>query len=180
MRHAALIASLFALSTLLLPPGAAWAQGNSPLGKLDTDKPINIEADKTEYDDKVKTVSYGGDVKVTQGDIRMRSDTLKYDQTNKKIYVNGKVVVTSPTSGTLTGNNAIYDLTRKLVTLSGNVVVNKPGRMTMTGSLMTVNMVTGKVDLVAGAVAGTPNQAAAAAAPGGRVRGVIIPGGSGP
>ena len=130
MRHKALAAFLL----LTLPVGTALAQG-ALLGKHDTDKPVSIEADKTEYDDKAKTVSYIGDVRVTQGEIRMRADTLKHDAPSNKIYINGKVVVTSPASGTLTGNNAIYDMTRKLVTLSGNVVLTKPGQITSTGSL---------------------------------------------
>jgi lipopolysaccharide export system protein LptA len=174
MKHAAMIALLACAipATAMLSPGLA--QG-ALLGKLDTDKDISIEADKNEYDDKAKTVSYSGNVKATQGAIYMRSDSMKYDTPNNKIHINGKVVVTSPASGTITGNNAIYDMTRKLVTLSGNVVLNKPGQMTMTGSLLTVNMVTGKAELGGGAVAGTTNQAAAPAAPGGRVRGVFTP-----
>ena len=174
MRHAA----IFVFLVLLAPFHGALAQG-ALLGKHDTDKPVTIDADKTEYDDKAKTMTASGDVRVMQGDIRMRSDTLKHDTPNNKIYVNGKVVVTSPTSGTLTGNNAIYDMSRKLVTLSGNVVATKPGQMTITASLLTVNMVTGKVDFGGGAVAGNANQAAAPAAPGGRVRAVITPKGAG-
>jgi lipopolysaccharide export system protein LptA len=174
MKYVAIIAFL----ACAVPASTALAQG-ALLGKHDTDKPVSIEADKTEYDEKSQTMTASGDVRVTQGDIRMRSDTLKHDKPNNKIYVNGKVVVTSPASGTITGNNAIYDMTRKLVTLSGNVVVTKPGQITSTASLLTVNMVTGKVDLSGGAVAGNANQAAAPAAPGGRVRAVIIPKSSG-
>jgi lipopolysaccharide export system protein LptA len=170
MKHAAIAALL-----VLALPAAALAQGSGLLGKHDTDKPVEIEANKSEYDDKAKTVTYSGNVIVTQGAIRLRADTLKSEQTNNRILANGKVVVTSPTSGTVTGNNGIYDLTRKIVTLSGNVVLNKPGQMTMKGSLLTVNMVTGQAQLGAAPVAGTANTAPAPGLPGGRVQGVFIP-----
>jgi lipopolysaccharide export system protein LptA len=178
MKHAAIAALL--LLSLPVPSisGAALAQGGI-LGKHDTDKPVNIEANKSEYDDKAKTVTYSGNVVVAQGAIRLRADTLKAEQTNNRILANGKVVVTSPTSGTVTGNNAIYDLTRKLVTLSGNVVLNKPGQMTMTGSLLTVNMVTGLAQLGAAPVAGSATTAPAAGTPSGRVQGVFTPKSSG-
>ena len=174
MRHPALAAFLTAFPLLVLPAGAALAQGGI-LGKHDTDKPVVIEADKSEYDDKAKTITYSGRVKVVQGAIQLGADKLTSDQNNNRIYANGRVVLTSPTSGTVTGNNGIYDLTRKVVTLSGNVVLTKPGQATMRGSLLTVNMVTGKADLGAGPVAGNANQAAAPGLPGGRVQGVFIP-----
>ena len=168
MKHAAIAALL-----VLALPAAALAQGI--LGKHDTDKPVNIEADKSEYDDKAKTITYSGRVKVVQGAIHLGADKLTADQNSNKIHANGKVVVTSPTSGTVTGNNGIYDLTRKIVTLSGDVVLNKPGQATMKGSLLTVNMVTGQAQLGAAPVAGTANTAPARGMPGGRVQGVFIP-----
>jgi lipopolysaccharide export system protein LptA len=154
--------------------GAAAAQ-TSILGKHDADKPVNLSADKMEADLKGKTVTYSGNVIGIQGDIRLRANMMKDDSPHNKIYINGKVVVDSPATGTVTGDNAIYDLTKKFVTLSGHVVLHKQGQVTMQGSLLTVNMVTGKATLGAAPVAATANQAAAPGAPGGRVTGVITP-----
>lgn len=159
------------LAGLSLPAAAQ----SGLLGKHDADKPVDISADKMEADLKGKVVTYTGDVRGIQGDIRLRADKMKYDQPADKIYANGKVVVDSPNSGTVTGDNGIYDLTRKLVTLSGHVVLHKQGQATMSGSLLTVNMVTGVANLGAAPVAGTANTAAAPGVPGGRVTGIITP-----
>lgn len=168
MRKALLLIVLLGFS------GAAAGQ-TSILGKHDADMPVNLSADKMEADLKGKTVTYSGNVIGVQGDIRLRADMMKDDSPNSKIYINGKVVVDSPATGTVTGDNAIYDLTKKFVTLSGHVVLHKQGQVTMQGSLLTVNMVTGKATLGAAPVAATANQAAAPGAPGGRVTGVITP-----
>jgi lipopolysaccharide export system protein LptA len=145
------------------------------LGGHDADKPISIDADKNETDLKAKITIFSGDVRITQGDTRMRADVVKRDDPNNKIYFNGKVVVDAPATGTITGDNGIYDLSKKLVTLSGHVVLHKQGQITSTGSLLTYNMVTGVAQVVATPVAATANQAAAAGMPGGRVHAVIIP-----
>jgi lipopolysaccharide export system protein LptA len=158
--------------------GPAIAQGNktvSILGNHDADKPVNISADKMQADLKGKIVTYSGNVIGIQGDIRLRADVMKDDQPNSKIYANGKVVVDSPASGTVTGDNGIYDLTKKLVTVSGHVVLHKQGQVTMQGSLLTVNMVTGIANLDATPVTANANQAAAPGVPGGRVTGIITP-----
>jgi lipopolysaccharide export system protein LptA len=172
MRKALILAVLLGLS------GPALAQGKKDagiLGNHDTDKDVNLSADKMQADLKGKTVTYTGNVIGVQGDIRLRANTMKADQLNRKIYASGKVVVDSPASGTVTGDNGVYDLTKKLVTLSGHVVLHKQGQATMSGSLLTVNMVTGIANLGAAPVAATPDQAAAPGAPGGRVTGVITP-----
>jgi lipopolysaccharide export system protein LptA len=163
---------LFAFALGLCGPAAAQ---NGLLGKHDADKPVNISADAMQADIRGEIVTYTGNVVGIQGDIRLHADKMKYDKPADKIYANGKVVVDSPATGTVTGDNGIYDLTKKLVTLSGHVVLHKQGQATMSGSLLTVNMVTGIASLGAGPVAATANQAAAAGAPGGRVTGVITP-----
>jgi lipopolysaccharide export system protein LptA len=155
---------------------AAFAAGPAgALGSHDTEKPVTITADAQDFDLKAKTVTYKGNVVAVQGDIRLHAETMKADQAANKIYVDGKVVVDSPSSGTATGDNGIYDLSSKLVTLSGHVVLNKAGQATMRGSLLTVNMQSGKAQLTAQPVAGTANQAAAPGLPGGRVQGVFNP-----
>ncbi len=153
---------------------AALAQ-NGLLAQRDADKPVEFSADSSDIDIKGKSITYSGNVIAIQGQNRLRADKMKADDIAKKVYVNGRVVVDSPTSGTVTGDNGIYDLNTKLVTLSGHVVLHKQGQVTMQGSLLTVNMVTGKASLGAAPVAATPNTAAAPGAPGGRVTGVIIP-----
>jgi lipopolysaccharide export system protein LptA len=168
MRKVVLFAAICGFAT-----GAA-AQG-SLISQRDADKPVEFSADKSDIDIKGKSITYIGNVIAIQGQNRLRADTMKADDVAKKVYVNGKVVVDSPTSGTVTGDNGIYDLNTKLVTLSGHVVLHKQGQVTMQGSLLTVNMVTGIANLGAGPVARTANQAAAPGAPGGRVTGVIIP-----
>ena len=168
MRKAILLAAFCGIAT------SAFAQ-NPLIDQRDADKPVNIAADKLDIDSKAKIAVYVGNIKATQGANMLRSDTLTADDPNKKIYLRGKVVVVSPTSGTVTGDNGIYDLNTKLVTLSGHVVLHKQGQITMQGSLLTVNMITGKATLGAAPVAATANQAAAPGAPGGRVTGVITP-----
>jgi lipopolysaccharide export system protein LptA len=171
MKRAALI-----LGFLALAPGAmAAGTASTSLASHDTDKPVTINADAQDFDLKAKTVTYKGNVVAVQGDIRLHADTMKADQSGNKIYADGKVVLDSPTSGTATGDNGIYDLSSKQVTLSGHVVLNKPGQATMRGSLLAVNMITGKAQLTAKAVAGTADQAAAPGLPGGRVQGVFTP-----
>jgi lipopolysaccharide export system protein LptA len=172
MRHGTLVLAFFAMASAALAP--AWSAG-LPLANRDSDKPVTITADSQDFDIKAKTVIYKGDVKAVQGEIRLRADMMKADQVANKIYVSGKVVVDSPTSGTATGDNAIYDLTSKLVTLSGHVVLNKTGQATMRGSLLSVNMLTGKAQLTAQPVVGGGDQAAAPGLPGGRVQGVFTP-----
>ena len=167
------------LFALLLCGIAGAAQAQGLLNQRDADKPVSIAADKLDIDIKTKSATYSGNVQATQGAIRLRSDKMTADDVAKKIHVNGKVVVTSPTVGTVTGNNGIYDLNSKLVTLSGNVVLHKQGQVTMQGSLLTVDMVSGKASLGAAPVAATANTAPAPAAPGGRVTGIITPKGAG-
>jgi len=169
MKRAALILGLLTLAS------TAWAAGTTSLASHDTDKPVTINADAQDFDLKAKTVTYKGNVIAVQGDIHLHADTMKADQVANKIYIDGKVVVDSPASGTATGDNGVYDLTSKLVTLSGHVVLNKTGQATMRGSLLSVNMITGKAQLTAKPVAGTANQAAAQGLPGGRVQGVFTP-----
>ena len=73
------------------------------------------------------TGTYSGNVIITQGDIRMRSDTVRIVVVNnkpQKIFFNGNVVVNSA-SGTATGDSGIYDVVPRLVTLTGRVVLTK-------------------------------------------------------
>lgn len=55
---------------IVLAPGLASAE------KADRDKPIQVEADRMEYDDSRKVNTFTGRVLMTQGTIRIRADRL--------------------------------------------------------------------------------------------------------
>jgi lipopolysaccharide export system protein LptA len=155
----------------------AWAAdpAKTVLGKHDTSAPIVINADKSTADLNAKSVSYIGNVVVTQGDIKMHSNSMKVTTASgkaDKIYADGKVLVDSPTAGTVSGDNAVYDVTPHTVTVSGHVVLTKAGKATMRGAQLTVNLDTGLATL-GGVAKGVTDST------GGRVQGVFTPSAAG-
>lgn len=157
------------------PAASPPATKSSLIGKHDSDAPINIAADKFIADENAKTGTWSGNVVITQGDMRMRANTVRMNvvgQDNRpdKIFAQGNVVVDSPTSGTVTGDNGVYDVVQRSVNLTGHVVLTKQNN-SMRGAQMTVNLVTGIATLGGGGTPGAPG----AGAPSGRVQGIFTP-----
>ncbi len=156
---------LAAPSLALLLLGAA---GPLP-AKHDANQPIAVSADRfvaeknpASGNNGAITGTYTGNVIITQGEIRMRADTVRINVISgkpDKIYANGNVVVNSA-SGTATGDAGVYDVAPRLVTLTGHVVLTKEKNV-MRGAQLTVNLVTGVAQLGGG----------------GRVNGTVVPGG---
>lgn len=144
----------------------AFAQGVpnpfSGMGR-DSDQPISITADSTTADMRAETATYAGNVRVIQGNLILRSDTLSIKASNgtiEHIEANGGVILLSP-QGQATGSSAIYDISQRVVKLSGKVTLVK-GPNAMQGSSLVVNLATGKADLLGGG-------------PDGRVTGIFVP-----
>ena len=161
---------LFALPLLLLCAAAPLA------GKHDANQPIAVSADRFVAEKNpaagangAVTGTYSGNVIITQGDIRMRADTVRInviDNKPNKIFADGHVLVNSA-SGIATGDNGVYDVAPRLVTLTGHVVLTKDKNV-MRGAQLTVNLVTGVAQLGGGSrVHGTSG--------GGRVQGLFTP-----
>ena len=98
--------------------------------KHDANAPINVSADKFVADSNAKTGTWTGNVVVIQGDMRMRANTVRLNVVGKdnkpdKIFANGNVVVDSPNSGTVTGDNGVYDVVAHTVTMTGKVVLTQ-------------------------------------------------------
>jgi lipopolysaccharide export system protein LptA len=166
MRKQFIVALLF-----IALAGAVQAQTKSALGSRNTNQPINIAADKVTADLNAKSITYTGNVVVTQGEIRMHADAMKVntdDGKAKTIQADGKVVVDSPATGTVTGDNGVYDLNQKTVLMSGKVVLTR-GKDVMRGTRLTVNLVTGQAVLGASAAGNNATP--------GRVQGVFTPSG---
>jgi lipopolysaccharide export system protein LptA len=166
---------LFVLALL----SAAPALAATPVltSKHDANAPINVSADKFVADSNAKTGTWMGNVVVIQGDTRMRANSVRLsvagnDNKPDKIFASGNVVVDSPTSGTVTGDNGVYDVVARTVTMTGKVVLTRQ-KDVMRGAQLTVNLETGQATLGGGAKApGAPSGA------GGRVQGIFTPPGS--
>jgi lipopolysaccharide export system protein LptA len=172
MRFGALFAALLAATAAQAAPAA-----NPIAGHRDANQPIYFSADRfvaeKEQSGPNGTVNgtYIGNVVITQGEIRMRANTVRIAIIGgkpNKIYANGAVVVNSA-SGTATGDNGVYDVSPRLVTLTGHVVLTKEKNV-MRGQMLTVNLVTGVANLGGGkGVSGSQGGG------GGRVQGVFAP-----
>jgi lipopolysaccharide export system protein LptA len=163
---------LLAGIALALPTGAGLGatQTTKPVaGQHDSNAPINISSDNFQADLNGKTGTWTGNVLVIQGDVKMRSNSVRVSTVNgkaDKVYASGNVVVDSPTSGIATGDNGVYSVVPRIVVMTGNVVLKK-GKDVLHGTELTVNLVTGKAVLGAG-----PKPAGISS---GRVQGVFTP-----
>jgi lipopolysaccharide export system protein LptA len=165
----------FLVLSLLLLGAAAPAPG-----RHSADQPIAVSADRFVAEKNLAagtagaiTGTYSGNVVITQGDIRMRANTVRINVISgkpDKIYATGNVVVNSA-SGTATGDTGVYDVAPRLVTLTGHVVLTKDKNV-MRGAQLTVNLVTGVAQLGGG---GRVNSTLNPGGGNGRVQGLFTP-----
>lgn len=144
----------------------AFAQTPNPFSGMgrDSDKPIAIAADTTTADLRSETATYAGNVRVTQGDLKLRSDTLSIKAakgTISRIEAKGNVVLASP-QGQATGATATYDIAQREVRMGGKVVLAQ-GQNILRGTSLVINLATGRAALTG--QGGTS----------GRVEGVFVP-----
>jgi len=164
------------------------------------DQPVHIEAASLEVRDKDKTATFSGNVIVTQGDTRLRSNTLVvfYDQDDAKdgakssmkaaqpgpggkqsirrLEARGGVVVTQKEQ-TATGATGIFDMKSNTITLAGGVVISQ-GQNVLRGDRLVVDVATGhaRVDAGQGRVQGMFSSSPKDAKPGAASPGVASPG----
>lgn len=129
---------------------SAQAQNANPFSasSKDADKPIGISADSIVADVKKQTATYVGNVVVTQGELRLKSDALSIQAAKgeiRRIQAKGNVVLASA-QGQATGANADYDVTARSVVMTGRVVLSQ-GQNVMRGSRLAVNLGTGEAKL---------------------------------
>ena len=134
------------------------------------DQPVHIEAANLEVRDKQQVATFSGDVRVNQGDTKMRCGTLKVyyvrnddngdgkgkktktmqaatpgpggEQRIKRLEALGGVVVTQKDQ-TASGNKGIFDMATNTVTLVGNVVMTQ-GKNVLRGDKLVVNLTSGQ------------------------------------
>lgn len=158
---------------LLIATPALAAPAAKVTGQSNSNAPINISSDSFQADLNAKSGTYNGNVIVTQADMKLRANTVKVTTVNgkgDKVVASGNVVVDSPKSGTVTGEQGVYSIGPRTVLMTGNVTLKK-GKDVMRGCQLTVNMVSGQAVLGSCGKAATPGQPAQ----GGRVQAVILP-----
>ncbi len=150
-------------AALILGPGAAHAQAPATnfaknLG-ANSNKPIDIQANMLEIDDKKKTAIFKGSVSATQGDFNMMADELSVIYTARKrrgkdtaksplpgggaeisrINARGNVVIASKNGQEATGDSAVFEVKKQMVYLTGNVKVKQGGAIVGAENL-TINL----------------------------------------
>lgn len=144
-----------ALALLVCIAGPALAQetpAEDPFADVAADRtqPISVSADQGTANFETETAVYSGNVVVTQGDLRLRAETLTIKAPKgaiATIEADGGIVLTSK-SGDATASRATYDVPARRVTLSGNVVLTQ-GENVLRGNLLTVNLDSGVAELTA-------------------------------
>ncbi len=158
LRSAAVLAAVLAL-------GAGAAHAQVPATSLaanfgaNANKPIDIQANVLEIDDKKKTATFKGGVSATQGDFNMKANELTVIYAPKKsggreparsslpgggaeisrVAARGNVVITSKNDQQATGDAAIFEVKKQMVYLTGNVKV-KQGGSVVGAEKLTINL----------------------------------------
>ena len=166
-----LIAAATCAAVLTLGVSAAEKTAGTPFGGMggDSDKPINISAETQQVDFQAETISYTGNVRIQQGEMILRADSVKAEGPDAKltrITASGDVVITSR-DATARAPLAVYDVQARSIRLTGDVVLVQGGN-TLRGTDLFV-------DLKAGTAVLTAKGSAS-----GRVEGVLQPGGVAP
>lgn len=149
MKHALIVLAALAVSTGRLQ---AAPETKPVAGAHDSNAPINISSDSFQADLNSKLGTWSGNVIVTQADMKLRANTVRMSTVNgkaDKVTANGNVVVDSPKSGIVTGENGVYAVGPRTVVMTGNVVLKK-GKDVMRGAQLTVNLATGQAVLGGG------------------------------
>jgi lipopolysaccharide export system protein LptA len=148
MKHALVVVAVLAFSV----SGHA-APAPKPAGSgHDNSAPISISSDSFQADLNAKSGTYTGNVMITQGDMKLRANSVRLTTVESKVdkvVASGNVVVDSPKSGIVTGENGVYSVVPRIVVMTGNVVMKK-GKDVMRGSQLTVNLATGQAVLGGG------------------------------
>jgi len=131
--------------------------------RTDPNAPIEIEADVLDVDDKVKTATFRGDVRVVQGEFTIRTVELVATYTGQatasltepagqtakpagaqltRVQARRKVVVTSKDDQSATGDWAEFDVKANTVVIGGDVTLTQ-GRNVVRGPRLVIDMTTG-------------------------------------
>jgi lipopolysaccharide export system protein LptA len=186
-----------AVAILVMLFAAAPALAQSPAGALtdsfkgNADKPLDIEAESLEVDDKSKLATFRGQVVARQGDFTLRAAEMIVTYTPQttqtaeagpatasaagfgtggaevtRVEAKGGVDITSKNDQHSQSQWAIFEVKKQQVTIGGNVTVTQ-GKNVLKGERMVIDLTTGltRMDAQTGAPGAKP----------GRMRAIFTP-----
>lgn len=165
---------LLLIFALLAAPLAA----QSALKGHNTDAPIDVDAKAIDVLDANGKAIWTGDVRITQGDMKLNADTVTvfYSRSKKggnpeieRLDAQNNVKLVTP-SETATGRYGIYDVSQKTITLVGGVTLTH-GESVLHGQRLSIDLDTGRSKLDGAGTPGAPGQPATS---GGRVTGRFV------
>lgn len=150
---------------------AAPAAAQSALKNHNTDAPLNVDARSIDVLDAKGQAIFSGDVRATQGDMKLNADTVTVfysrakqggDPVIDRLDAQNNVKLVTP-SETATGRYGIYDVTRRTVTLVGAVTLTH-GDSVLHGQRLAIDLDSGRSRLDgagtgSAATPGAPNAA---------------------
>ncbi len=157
------------MALLLIGAAPLQALAQSPnQAALDTDQPIDINADSLEIQQEQNLAIFTGNVIAVQGNIKLRAEQLRVwyrpasskaggDAANAgstiiRIDAIDQVFVSSATE-TAQGDLGIYEVAEKRLTLTGAVVLTR-GQNVLRGKKLVMDMATGRSQISGGRVHG--------------------------
>ena len=197
------VLAVSAALALLGGPAGALAQSAVPdtgLGasySANASKPVDIEADSLEVDDKKKVATFKGNVLATQGDFNLRAKEIEVTYTDaknaeakkgsakeasnaaaspipgggtgdiKQIDAKGKVLMNTTDGRTATSDWAVFEVKKQLVTIGGDVVLTQ-GTSVLKGNKMVIDLTTGLTRL-------DTAEDKTAGTPSGRIKAIFTP-----
>lgn len=166
------------LALILLLLASPLAAQTSALKGHNTDAPIDVDAKAIDVLDANGKAIWSGDVRITQGDMKLNADTVTVfysrsksggNPTIERLDAQNNVKLVTP-SETATGRYGIYDVAQKTITLVGGVTLSH-GESVLHGARLAIDLETGRSKLDGAGAPAAPGQPAS---PGGRVTGRFV------
>ena len=138
---------MLALCGGLALAGPALAQDAAVPGglKVDTSKPIEINADSLEVRQKKQVAIFAGKVDVIQGEVRLRTEKLVVAYSGsgdiRDLTATGGVTITTGTESAQ-GDQARYDVVGRVITMTGSVILAQ-GENVIKGNELTIDLASG-------------------------------------
>ncbi len=168
------------LLLLTLLAAAAPLAAQSALRHHNSNAPLDVDAKAIDVLDANGKAVFTGDVRVTQGDMKLNADTVTafYSRGKKggspeieRIDAQNNVRLVTPTE-TASGRYGIYDVVRKTITLVGGVTLTQNGGSDLHGQRLSIDLDSGRARLD-GAATG-PAAPSTTPGDGGRVTGHFV------